>query len=160
MKRLTTLLALGIALFPAPRAQQISPEARAAARAAAEAEEHGQELVLLERETANALRLSNPTFFRRVYSDDLLGTGAYGQVVDKTAILATVQFPEIKYSSFFVSDIRVRIYHATAVVVSLWTVRGTKEGRPFSRQSRITHVYVYGQRGWKVVSTHETILPG
>ena len=160
MKKLTILLALGFALFPNFPAAQVSPVSRAVAEAAAEAEDHQQILINLEREMANALRLKNPTFFNRVYSDDFLGTGAYGQVMDKTVLLASVKDPEISYSSFFVSDIRVHLYQETAVVVCLWTSRATKDGRTFTRQSRVTHVYVNGQRGWKVVSTHETILPG
>jgi len=34
------------------------------------------------------------------------------------------------------------------------------DGRPFTRQSRVIQVFVYGQRGWLAVASQETLLPG
>jgi len=52
------------------------------------------------------------------------------------------------------------MFEDTAVVTCLWSMRGTQGGKAFSRQSRVTHVYVYGQRGWQAVASQETQLPG
>jgi ketosteroid isomerase-like protein len=56
----------------------------------------------------------------------------------------------------------VRIYGPTAVVTSTWTTRGVQDGRNFSRQYRVIHIYVnYNNEGnWKVVAGQETMLPG
>ena len=50
-----------------------------------------QEIVNLERETARAILLNNGTFFRRVYSDDFLGTLSHGEMVDKNNLIDAVQ---------------------------------------------------------------------
>jgi hypothetical protein len=65
-----------------------------------------------------------------------------------------------KYTTFFATDIRIRIYENTAVVTCLWSARGVSEGHSFSRQSRVTTVYVYSLRGWQAVARQETQLPG
>ncbi|HYA62357.1 MAG TPA: nuclear transport factor 2 family protein, partial [Candidatus Sulfotelmatobacter sp.] len=99
-------------------------------------------------------------FFRRVYGDDFVGILPSGQILDKMKWIAAVENSGVQYSSFIASDIRVRMFQETAVVTCLWSSHGTKNGKAFSRQSRITHVYVYGQRGWQLVSSQETLLPG
>jgi hypothetical protein len=152
---LTPLLVLALPARP----QQSSADKQAAA-AAAGAEENRQELVNLEKETVHALLLNNTTFFKRVYGDDFLGTTSTGRVIDRNSLLATVASTNTRYSVFIASDIQVRIFLDTAVVNCLWTARGTQNGQPFDRQFRVTHVYVYGQRGWQAISSQETLLPG
>ncbi|GAC1618437.1 MAG: hypothetical protein NVS9B13_06310 [Candidatus Acidiferrum sp.] len=119
-----------------------------------------QELVNLEHETARALQLNNATFFKRVYSDDFLETTAFGQIIDKQTLVNNIQTSKIKYESFLATDIKVRLYQETAVVNALWTLRGFSNGRHFSKQLRVIHIYINGQHGWHVVASQETPLPG
>jgi hypothetical protein len=119
-----------------------------------------EELVNLEKETVRALQWNTGTFFRRVYGEDFVGILPSGQILDKTKWVAAVENSGVQYSSFIASDIRVRMFEETAVVTCMWSSRGTRNGKAFSRQSRVTHVYVYGQRGWQAVSSQETLLPG
>jgi hypothetical protein len=127
---------------------------------AAEAELQREELVTLQKETVRAIQLHNSSFFNRLYSDDFAGTSPAGSVLDKTALVAAVQDMATQYTSFVASDIKILVYQSTAVTLCLWSSRGTERGTPFSRQSRVTTVYVYGQRGWQVVARQETQLPG
>src|ERR1700682_4035793 len=107
-----------------------------------------QELVNLEHETARALQLNNAHFFKSVYSEDLTATTPYGQAIDKQTLVNNIQTSRIRYELFLATDIRVRLYNETAVVNALWTSRGFANGRHFSEQSRVIHVYVNGQHGW------------
>jgi hypothetical protein len=118
-----------------------------------------QEIVNIESETVRAILLNNGTFFRRVYSDDFVGTLSHGQAVDKTQMVQAVQSPDVKYDSFVATDIKVRIYQDIAVATCLWSSRGTFHGQHFSSQMRVTHVYVNGRRGWQVVAGQTTALP-
>ncbi len=164
MNRIAALLSLGIALssaIPVTEQQKLTPAQVAELKEqAARAEQAREEFVNLENETARALQLSNATFFRRVYSEEFVGTDLYGQVLDKSALVAGIETSQVKYSSVIASDIKVRIFENAGVVTCLWTARGSVGGRPFSRQSRVTRVYLYGSRGWKVIASQETLLPG
>jgi hypothetical protein len=146
-------------LAPAAHAQLSAAELR---EKAAEEEVQRQELVTLQSETARAIQMNNTAFFRRVYSDDFIGTAPGGRVLDKAALLSALQSASAstKYTTFVATDIRVRIYESTAVVTCLWSSRGVSEGRNFWRQSRVTTVYIYGLRGWQAVASQETQLPG
>jgi hypothetical protein len=149
-----------LSLAPAAHAQQLT--AAELKEKAAEDEVKRQELVTLQNETVRAIQMNNTAFFRRVYSDDYIGTMPGGRILDKGALLTFLQSSSssTKYTTFLATDIRIRIYEDTAVVTCLWSSRGTSDGRNFMRQSRVTTVYVYGLRGWSAVASQETQLPG
>ena len=160
MKKLASLLfvILAFALVPHSRAQ--APTAAELRELAKEKEVKQEELVNLERESARAMQWNNGTIFRRIYGEDFVGILPTGQVKNKAEWIASIENSNIKYTSFVASDIHVRMFQDTAVVTCLWSSRGTQNGRVFSRQYRVTHVYIYGQRGWQAVAGQETLLPG
>jgi hypothetical protein len=132
MKTLSTLLLASLMLFLSPQARSQSLEEQRLKELAIEAEAKQDELQNLET----------------------------GRVLDKAGYIASIENSGIKYASFVASDIRVRLYQYTAVVTCLWSARGTQGDRGFARQYRVTHVYVYGQRGWQAVAGQQTLLPG
>jgi ketosteroid isomerase-like protein len=160
MKKSATLLfgAWVLLLVPCGWAQQ--PTAAELREIAKENEARQEELINLERETVRAIQWSNGSLFRRIYGDDFVGILPSGQIKDKTGWISSIENSDIKYTSFIASDIRVRVFQDTAVVTCLWSSRGMRGGQNFSRQLRVTHVYVYGQRGWQAVASQETLLPG
>jgi ketosteroid isomerase-like protein len=161
MMVLLVALLVSPALLPAQTSQTSTAAQRKDRAITAEMEVEGVELVALEKETAHALALNNPSFFQRVYNDDYVGTAPTGEVLDRSALVATIQKSTTKYSSFIATDIHVRIYGPTAVVTCTWSMRGVQDGRNFSRQYRVIHVYLNNQvGGWKVVAGQETIIPG
>ena len=128
---------------------------------AAELEVDAMELISLEREMAHAKLLNNPSFFQRVFSDDYHGANANGEILDKGSVVARMESSGIKYYTFVVSDIAVRVYGASAVVTCTWSARGEQNGHTFAKQSRVIHVYVNNKAGgWKVVAGQETMLAG
>jgi hypothetical protein len=160
MKTFSILILLGascLLLSPSARAQCSLEERK---QMAADAEMHREELDNLVRDTVRAVQLKNPSFFRRVYGEDFVGTAPNGTVMDKAALIASIQNSPAAYATFIVTNVRIRIFQDTAVVTSVWSARGTQDGRTFSRQSRVIQIYVYGQRGWQAVASQETLLPG
>jgi hypothetical protein len=159
MRKCLALLA-GVTLLPVHAGWAQSREEMRLRAIAAENESRLVEVNNLERETARALQWGSGAFFRRVYADDFQGILPSGQILDKSGWLAAVESSDVKYSSFVASDIRVKMFETTAVVTCLWSARGKRNGKDFARQSRVTHVYVYGVGGWEAVSSQETLLPG
>jgi hypothetical protein len=166
MKKLATLFFVSTLFLFAPYCQAqfkvpvVPPTAAELEELAKENELKREELVNLEQETVRAMQWNNGTLFRRIFGDDFVGILPSGQIVDKTGWIASIENSGIKYTSFITSDIRVRLFEDTAVVTCLWSSRGTHNGQSFYRQFRVTHVYIYGQRGWQAVASQETLLPG
>jgi ketosteroid isomerase-like protein len=158
-QRLVWLLA-AILFSPALLSAQLTQAQKKDRAITAEIEMEAEELVVLEKETAHAIALNNSSFFQRVYNDDFVDTAPTGERRDRAALVASIQNSDTKYTSFIASDIHVRIYGPTAVVTCTWSVRGVQNGRNFSRQYRVIHVYLNNNvGGWKVVAGQETILP-
>jgi ketosteroid isomerase-like protein len=163
MKNCATLIIASLALWLAPQcvAQQQAPMTPAELREQAKENDAKQdELVNLENEMARAMQWNNGTIFRRVYGEDFVGVLPSGQLLNKAAWIAAMENSGIKYTAFVASDIRVRMFEDMAVVTCIWSARGTQGGRNFYRQFRVTHVYIYGQRGWQAVAEQQTLLPG
>jgi hypothetical protein len=164
MRKIAVLLVLGLTLGRRLGGQESQrplslEERQEMMRQAAQAEIERQELINLENEAARAIQLNNPTFFRRVYSDDFTGTLSHGQPVNKASFIEAIQNPEIKYASFLASDINIRTYEQAAVTTCLWSFRAIYRGKAVSSQMRVLHVYVNTTRGWRVVAGQVTLLP-
>jgi len=158
MKKLGAICLGMMAVLITPREWAQTPaELRELAK---QQDEKHDELVSIEKDMARAMQWNNGTIFRRIYGDDFVGILPTGQVMDKAGWIATVENPGVKYTSFIATDIKVRMFQDTAVVTCLWSSQGMQGSRAFSKQWRVTHVYVYGQRGWKTVASQETLLPG
>jgi hypothetical protein len=160
MRKLSPLLIFILTFVPAPSSRAQNPTAAELREIAAENEVKREELLNLETEMARALQWNTGAIFRRVYGEDFVGILPSGQIVDKAEWISSVEHSGIRYSSFIATDVRIRMFEDTAVVTCLWSSRGSLDGHPFSRQFRVTHVYVYGQRGWQAVASQETLLPG
>jgi hypothetical protein len=163
MRKLVALFA--IALVFAPMLQPQTPTQSAciarcmAYGEAGNPELERQEVIILEREAARAIQIGDATFFHRVLSEDYFGTLSRGQLVNKASFIAAVQAPEVKYETFTVSDIKVRVYRDSAVATCLWSSRSIINGQRGSNQMRVIHVYVNTPGGWRVTAGHATIMP-
>ncbi len=164
MKKVVALLNIVIALAPTLQPQGGPAQFACIQRCMTEPEQHNpelqrQEIIILEKEAARAIQLSDGTFFRRVYSDDFAGTLTHGQPVNKATFIGAVQSSDVKYEAFNAADIKVRIFRDTAVATCLWSSRSVTRGQRINSQMRVTHVYINSPGGWRVIAGHATILP-
>jgi hypothetical protein len=118
-----------------------------------------QEVITLERETARAIQHNDGSFFRRVYSEDFIGTLSHGQAVNKATLIRAVEMPDVKYEVVSASDIGVNLYRDTAVATCLWSMRSLYKGQRISSQLRVIHIYLRVTTGFRVVASQATLLP-
>jgi len=143
------LVVLGLAFTASAQDEEIKPNQEA----------DRQAISNLEQGFAHAIQLNNSTIFNTVFSDDFSGVTWYGEVISKAQQIRLIQTSSNSYQFVHASDIQVKIFRDVASVFSLRTERGTSEGRQFSRQFRVLHVYINTPRGWRVISSQETQLP-
>ena len=143
------LVVLGLAFTASAQDEEIKPNQEADRQAIAN----------LEQGFAHAIQLNNSTIFNTVFSDDFSGVTWYGEVINKAQQIRLIQASSNSYQFVHASDIQVKIFRDVASVFSLRTERGASEGRQFSRQFRVLHVYINTPRGWRVISSQETQLP-
>ena len=142
------LVVLGLAFTASAQDEDIKPNQEA----------DRQAISNLEQGFAHAIQLNNSTIFNTVFSDDFSGVTWYGEVINKAQQIRLIQTSNNSYQFVHASDIQVKIFRDVASVFSLRTERGASEGRQFSRQFRVLHVYINTPRGWRVISSQETQL--
>jgi len=118
-----------------------------------------QTLVNLEQGITHAIQINNSSVVNSVFSDDFSGVTWFGEVINKSAQIRSIQTSPNAYQFVRISNIQVKIYRDTATVSSLRTERGSAQGHPFNRQFRVLRVYLNTPSGWRVVSQQETQLP-
>jgi ketosteroid isomerase-like protein len=117
-----------------------------------------QQIKTLSDQLAQALLKGDTSFFEKYLADDYTGIYASSQPYTKAESLKP---GALKYESFDVREMKIRVYGDTAVVTSLTSAKGTirGEGKPFSGDYRTTRVWVKQKGGWKLVAFQATQVP-
>jgi ketosteroid isomerase-like protein len=95
---------------------------------------------------------ANIAVMAEMLSDDYLGIYSDGTVATKAETMAAFKSGAIHFTEMSTSDRKIRVFGATAVVVSKAEVAGVNEGENMSGQYRYTRVYHRGNGVWKIVS--------
>lgn len=89
----------------------------------------------------------------KLLADDYTGITATGAIQTRDQAVASLRSGSFKLTSLSISDRKVRIYGATAVVTSQAELTGSRDAESISGKYRYTRVYVRNAQGqWKIVS--------
>ena len=113
-----------------------------------------QALTQMERDWAQAMAKRDQATLDRILAADYSSTNADGEVSTKAQGDADIKAGVLKYDSFVVDDMNVRLFGDTAVVTGRSTLKGSYKGKDISGQNRFTDVFVRRDGRWQVVTTH------
>src|SRR5215471_4035396 len=112
-----------------------------------------QEVVHLADAWANAELRGDTTLLERLLADDYIGIGPLGFLLTKQEWLARHEAGDLKYQSFTLDEVKVRVYNTdTAVLTARQGQQATYRGNSIPGQFRITLVFVQQQGQWQLVS--------
>jgi hypothetical protein len=86
--------------------------------------------------------------------DDLIVTMTDMAVMNKTRSIALLRSGHLKFPRYNTSDLRIRVYHDSAVVTGRLQRTRTVNGNNFDDDWRFTKVYVRRSGRWQVVAWH------
>ena len=117
-------------------------------------QEHAeQEVLRLADAWANAELRGDTTFLERILADDYIGIGPLGFMLTKQEWLARHQAGDLKYESFSLDEVKVRVYNNDAAVLTGRQVQnGAYRGNSIQAQFRTTLVFVRQQGQWQLAS--------
>jgi ketosteroid isomerase-like protein len=117
-----------------------------------------QQIKTLSDQLSQAYVKGDTSFFEKYLADDYTGIYASSQPYTKAESLKP---GAVKYESFDVHEMKIRVYGDTAVVTSLTSSKGAlrEDGKPFSGDFRTTRVWVKQKDGWKLVAFQSTQVP-
>lgn len=112
-----------------------------------------QEVSQLAGAWANAELRGDTTLLGRLLADDYLGIGPLGFLLTKQEWLARHEAGDLKYQSFTLDEVKVRVYNTDAAVLTGHQVQeGTYRGNSIPGEFRITLVFVHQHGQWQLVS--------
>ncbi|HEX6551650.1 MAG TPA: nuclear transport factor 2 family protein [Ktedonobacteraceae bacterium] len=111
-----------------------------------------QEVVRLADAWATAELQGDTAVLERTLADDFVGIGPLGFMLTKQEWLARHQSGDLKYASFSLDEIKVRVYNDAAILIGRQVQNGTYRGNSIQGQFRITLVFVQQQGRWKLAS--------
>ena len=119
-----------------------------------------EQIKKMEQDRAAAVVKADVATLSSLTSDDYILINANGQISDKATTMNNIKTGVIKLTSNEVSDMKVRVYGDTAVVMGKSTAKGTMGGRELKGPVMFTRVYVKKNGKWQSVAFQQTpILP-
>ena len=117
-------------------------------------QEHAeQEILRLADAWANAELRGDTILLERLLADDYIGIGPLGFMLTKQEWLARHEAGDLKYNSFTLDEIKVRVYNNDAAVLTARQgQQATYRGNSIPGQFRITLVFVQQHGQWKLAS--------
>jgi ketosteroid isomerase-like protein len=96
-------------------------------------------------------------FFDRHTDDDYVLTGPTGVVTTKPEILEGLRAGTVKFSSYSMSDLRIRGESGWALIIGVASGEGVNPGgEVFRGDNRFTSVWIKSDDGWKLVAWQAT----
>ena len=112
-----------------------------------------QEVLQLTGTWSNAELLSDTAVLEKHLSDDFIGIGPLGFMLTKQEWLAQHETGDLKYESFNLDELKVRVYNSdTAVLTARQAQQATYRGNSILGQFRITLVFVQQHGQWRLAS--------
>ena len=110
----------------------------------------------LEQEWAEALQKRDQAAIDRIVARDWMLTDPEGALITKGQADADLNSGALKFESFKLDAMTVRVYGDTAVVHGLETEKSSYKGKDTSGQYRFTDVFVKRNGRWQAIATHVT----
>ena len=111
-----------------------------------------QEVLRLADIWATAELHGDTTFLEKTLSDDFIGIGPLGFMLTKQEWLARHRSGDLKYESFTLDEVKVRVYNDAAVLTGRQVQNAAYRGNPILGQFRTTLVFVQQQGQWRLAS--------
>jgi ketosteroid isomerase-like protein len=117
-----------------------------------------QTLMRIERELGNATLNLDPAPYDRYWADDFVMVTPAGQFAAdaKAQHRAALTGGKIKFETFEIADMKVRVFGDAAIVIERRTVKYMYEGREISTQNLVTSFFAKRNGRWQKVAEQTT----
>jgi ketosteroid isomerase-like protein len=114
------------------------------------------EITKSEKAMEAAVKANDAGKFAEYLAPDWKLVGDGGDVMQKDEIIQAMKSGKLKFTSYRVGEMDVRVYGETAVVIGIDDSEGAWDGDSFSTHERFTDVFAKIDGKWQLVSTHSS----
>ena len=116
------------------------------------------ELMQIERDLAQASLALDAATYDRIWADDMMAVNPGGIIYTKAEDQAALKSGKLKFDTFDVDEMNVRVFGETAIVIYRQTVKGHYADHPINDLNRVTDVFVRRKGEWRLVSEHTSLM--
>jgi len=127
-------------------------------RLSAQQAETESKLLILEHMWNEAQVNRDARALQELVSDRFVNTEYDGDVSDKEKFLSDIKDPQFKPSLMNIDDVKVRLFHDTAVVTGNYHMKGTYEGKPYDHMGRFTDTWFLENGHWQCIASHSSLV--
>lgn len=126
--------------------------------AAAQKSEQEDKLLVLEHLWNEAQVNRDAPVLDALVSDQFVNTEYDGEVSNKAQFLAEIRDPHFKPVTMNVENMKVILYHDTAIVTGDYHAKGTYQGKPYDHYGRFTDTWLSKNGSWQCVASHSSLV--
>jgi ketosteroid isomerase-like protein len=119
-----------------------------------------QQLKELGEDWAAAELHGDTAFLKRALADDFVGIGPRGFMLTKEQWLSRHDSGKLKYESFELDEVWIRVHGDALIVTGCETVKGKYEDHDLQDQFRATLIFVKQQECWLLAGLHLSPIAG
>jgi ketosteroid isomerase-like protein len=117
----------------------------------------GAKILALEAKWNDAYKVGDVSTMESLLSEDIIITVEDGSTFSKSGYLAHTADSALKVQISDLSDLKVRMHGAVAVVTGAYHEKGTSKGKAYESRDRFTDVWMKNAGGWQVIASHYSI---
>ena len=117
-----------------------------------------QEILRIENERNRAVVSGDAAALDRLTAADYTFITLRGELRTKDEIVKGFKSGSFHYDTRTISDLTVRVYEGTAIVVGRSNQKGRENGKDYSGDYRFTRVYVKQGGRWQTVALQTTLI--
>lgn len=111
----------------------------------------------LELKWTESYKQRNIEILSSLLADDFVITIEDGSVFSKPGYISHSADPSVRVQVAELSDLKVRMHGATAVVTGAYHEKGESNGKPYEYRDRLTDVWMKSGASWRVVASHYSV---
>jgi ketosteroid isomerase-like protein len=111
----------------------------------------------MELKWTESYKLRQVDILASLLADDFVITIEDGSTYSKTGYISHSAEPSTHVEVAEMSDLKVRMHGATAVVTGAYHERGRSDGKPYEYHDRFTDVWMKNASKWQVISSHYSV---
>ncbi len=118
-----------------------------------------EQIKKIERQLAVALAKSDVERLAELIANDWKFVGSDGGIIGRDEMLNTLRSGQLKFESYELGPMQVRVYGEVAVVIGTGASKGSMAGETFDERDVFTDVFIRKDGKWSCVSTHSSDVP-
>ena len=119
-----------------------------------------QQLEKFAGDWATAELRGDTAFLERNLADDFVGVGPYGFLLTKDEWLERHESWKLRYESFRLDEVRVRLYGEAAVMIARQMSKGKYEDNDLPGSLRVTLFFAQQEGRWLLAGIHMSFVAG